>query len=389
MRPLLFAALSLALALPVQAAGPKSFPGTRDGIHLEMVFNHSPFDGESGVIDVAWGSYSPDQPADVYNSFYIPVGVDDPFAFNTHDIAWYRQNHPDWLEYLCDRKTLAIQFNAERAPLDFANPDVRAAQWAAIDDALGRGYPSVAVDEVYLFNDFRRCGHYDLAQHWVQQYGGDPGDPKYHRDALKWQILTYRHIHRQSATMQINRPFDGRTTADDMAKLLNATDLVFDEGGFTNYGQARNVTTPDEWEAITGYVDLAQNGHGLCYMTNGEEPGATADITPQERQWVIGNYLLVKGKCTYMYMTGYQDYGGIVHFPEYDVAIGHPSGDRFAAQGIWERKYSGGLTLVNPYDTTAVVTLPRGRWKDVNGAPVSSPVSLPRQTALVLLKDNS
>jgi hypothetical protein len=370
------------------------FPDTRTGIHLEMVFNLVPFQtghlsDESGVIDVVWGSYSPDQPPDVVNAFYIPFSVDDPFSSNSHDIAWYQANHPDWMEYKCDRVTLAYQFgDTARAPLDFANPAVRAYQWSsAIDPALAAGYESVAVDELSLFNDFHRCGHFDPSHNWVGQYSGNASDPKYRRDVLKWQSLTFRHIHKQSrsATMQLNAPYDPRASIDDNRTVMTTTDLLFDERGFTNYGNVPNVPTPQEWLTIVDYLNYVQS-QGVCYMLNGEEPGESADITPQERQWAIGNYLLVKGDCTYMYMTGQQKYGDIVTFPEYSIPIGRPSGAMFQAQGVWERDFGGGLTLVNPYDNTAVVALPHGHWKDVDGHAVASPVTLQRQTALILLK---
>lgn len=398
MRSSCLAALSLILAtVPSIAAEPARsgpFPKTKDGIHLEMVFNLTPFlngdlDDETGFADVVWGSYSPDQPPGMYNAFYIPFSVDDAFSADTHDIAWYQANHPDWLEYKCDQSTLAYQFgDHNRAPLDFANPAVRAYQWSsAIDPALAAGYRSIAVDELSLFNDFHRCGHFDLAHNWVQQYAGDAADPKYRRDVLKWQSLTYKHIHHQSptATMQLNAPYDPRAALDDNHRVMTTTDLLFDERGFTNYGEARNVPTPEEWQSIVDYLDYVQ-GQGVCYMLNGEEPGENADITPEERQWAIGNYLLVKGNCTYMYMTGQQKYGDIVSFPEYAIAIGHPKGGKVLSQGVWQRKYSSGLTLVNPYDTTAEVDLPRGHWVDVNGAAAGPTVTLTKQTAIILLK---
>ena len=125
-------------------------------------------------------------------------------------------------------------------------------------------------------------------------------------------------------------------------------------------------------------------------MTNGEEPGPSNNISQKERLWVIANYLLVRNDCTYMYMSGFknkqQDYGRLILFPEYTLNIGHPTAVMTKTQGVWERLYSNGLTLVNPYNRTATVQLPQGSWNDVNGNPVASPVSLPQQTGQVLLQ---
>jgi hypothetical protein len=109
-------------------------------------------------------------------------------------------------------------------------------------------------------------------------------------------------------------------------------------------------------------------------------PTFTANISQEARLLVIGNYLLVKNNCTYMYMTGFtatggQDYGRLVTFPEYSVAIGHATGSMKTTQGIWERTFSNGL---NPYISTATVTLPAGSWVDVNGKTIGPMVTTDR-----------
>ncbi|HEX4861688.1 MAG TPA: putative glycoside hydrolase [Rhizomicrobium sp.] len=386
------AALSLLIAPPAAATRRGDFPPTKFDIHLEMVFNSVLFnDGhlgdETGNVDLVWGSYSPDQPPGMYNSFYIPIPVDDAFGA-THDVSWYQANHPDWLEYKCDQTTLAYTFgDTSRAPLDFANPQVRAYQWSNwIDPALAAGYQSIAVDEADLLNDFARCGHFDGHHRWVQQYTGDPTDSAFVRDMVKWTKLTRQHIHAQSttATMQLNAPYNFQASLDDNRALMGSTDLLFDERGFTNYGNSPPVPTPDQWGTIIAEIGEAQS-KAICYTLNGEEPGNSADITPQERQWAIANYLLIRDNCTYMYMTGQQQYGDLVIFPEYKISIGKPLGDRFLTQNIWERNYAKGLALVNPYNASATVSLPAGRWFDVDGNRMGPSVTLGQQTGLVLL----
>jgi hypothetical protein len=101
---------------------------------------------------------------------------------------------------------------------------------------------------------------------------------------------------------------------------------------------------------------------------------------------VLANYLLIKNHCTYVYMTGQQAYGSLVVFPEYSVPIGHATGAMHRTQGVWEREFSGGLTLVNPYNETATVTLPPENYVDVNGNPVGATVTMGQQTGMVLLR---
>ena len=367
------------------------FPATTDGIHLEMVFNYNVTDPniESGVVDMVWGSSYARQPAGVYNSAYIPYSVDN----FTNSLAWYQANHPDWLEYLCDQKTLAFEFGATTlAPLDFANPAVQAFQWANwVDAPLAQGFGGIAVDTMDLTNDWARCGHFDTSGAWVQQFTGQSDDPAFRKAVLSWEAATYKHVHAYSktATMQVNVTYHFGEPNSDNLQLMTTTDLLFDERGFTNWGSAaRHVSTPAEWQAIVTALQYVQS-KGLCYMTNAEEPGASSQINQAERLWVLANYLLVKNNCTYVYMTGIsnqqQGYGSLITFPEYSIAIGHATGKMTKKQGAWVRTFSGGLTLVNPYAATAIVTLPPGNYVDVNGNAVTSPVTLTRQTGQIVL----
>lgn len=368
------------------------FPDTTDNIHLEMVFNYNVTDPntESGVVDMVWASNYSNQPADVYNTAYIPYSVDN----FTHTVAWYQKNHPDWLEYLCDRQTLAFEFGSTSlAPINFADPKVRVYQWANwVDAPLQQGFAGIAVDTMSASSNWGRCGHYDRSGNWVQQYSGKANDPVYQRDEFAWEAATYEHVHSFSttATMQVNVSYEFGFPMDVNLHLMTASDLLFDERGFTNYGNPPDVPDPIQWEQIMAVLKYVES-RGVCYMTNGEESGLTANIPQSARLWVIANYLLVKNRCTYMYMTGFnsdggQDYGSLITFPEYSIQIGHPIGEMEKTQEVWERAYSGGLVLVNPYYATETVTLPEGSWVDVNGNPVGPMVTMEGQTGQVLLK---
>jgi hypothetical protein len=390
---LLLSAASLPAQVDVPVARTGPFPKTHDNIHLEMVFNYdlipAQLSKETGVVDLVWGSSWPTLPPGMYNTAYIPISVDNYL----NPVSWYQTNHPDWLEYLCDRRTLAFEFGTTTlAPLDFTNPAVQAYQWSNwVDAPLAAAYQGIDVDTMDLTNDWQRCGHYDTGGTWVQQYTGQSDDPAFRHDVEGWEAATYQHVHAQSstATMQVNVTFHFGEPLADNQKLMTTTDLLFDERGFTNWGVTPDVPTPVQWQAIVSQLRYVQS-KGICYMTNGEESALTADISQSARLWVIGNYLLVKNDCTYMYMSGTtasggQDYGKLITFPEYKIAIGHPTGAMTKTQGVWERAYSNGLTLVNPYNATATVTLPSGTWVDVNGNSVGSPVTLTQQTAQVLL----
>ncbi len=389
---LVFSTLCLAQSLQ-SSDKPRTqyFPDTTKNIHLEMVFNYNVtnINTEAGVVDMVWASNYPTEPPRVYNTAYIPYSVDN----FTNSVSWYRQNHPDWLEYLCDRKTLAFEFGStDLAPIDFSDPAVQAYQWANwVDAPLAQGFGGIAVDTMSASSNWGRCGHYDLSGNWVQQYTGELNDPAYQRDELEWEAATYRHVHNYSrtATMQVNVSYEFGYSPQVNLQLMTTTDLLFDERGFTNYGTPPNVPPPPQWEQIMGVMQYVQD-KGVCYMTNGEEGELTAEIPQSARLWVIANYLLVKNHCTYMYMTGFtadgaQDYGSLITFPEYSIPIGHATGAMKKSQGVWARTYSGGLALVNPYSATATVTLPSGSYVDVDGNSVGPTLAMEGQTGEVLL----
>ena len=357
-----------------------------------MVFNYhlTKPDDEKGKVDMVWGSTFATEPAGVYNTAYIPYAVDN----FTNSVAWYQTNHPDWLAYQCDKKTLAFQFGDKtRAPLDFANPEVRAYQWSNwVDAPLARGYRGIAIDNMALTNAWQRCGHFDKSGHWAQQYSGQVDDSVFRRDVLGWEAATYDHVHNYSptATMQVNFAYQFAEPRADNLQLMTTTDLLFDERGFTNSGSAaQNVPSPKDWQAIVDAFQYVQS-KGVCYTMNGEEPQPTNEIGQQERLWVLANYLLLKDRCTYVSITGItngaQNYGSLVLFPEYSIPIGRALGPMEKTHAAWERKFTGGLVLVNPSEKMGSVALPPGdSYTDVNGNLVGPKITLPRQTGQILL----
>ena len=383
-------ALMLSVTSPLQAQSRGGlFPRTTDGIHLEMVFNFLQRDigKESGHVDMVWGSDYATDPPGVYNTAYIPYSVD----YYSYHLSWYQQNHPDWLEYQCDRTTLAFEFGATTlAPLDFSNPDVRAFQWNNwVDAPLALGYGGIAVDTIYLTNEWARCGHFDQSGQWVQQFTGNRSESVFRKAVLDWESATYQHAHDFSptATMQVNVIDQFDQPQQDNRQMMTTTDLVFDERGFTNWGGGH--VTPEEWLGIVKAIKYVQSA-GVCYGLNGEVNGPSRQISLAQKLWIIANYLLVKDDCTYMYMEGYSpqtgsDYGRLILFPEYKIKIGHPLSDMAKRQGVWQRKYSGGMVFVNPSDQGLQVKLPPGIWKKVNHERVGPFLHIPRHAGQVLL----
>jgi hypothetical protein len=370
------------------------FPPTPSGVHLNLVFNYRVRNlrREIGVVDLVWGAGSP-YPKRVVNQFYTPFERDGPYGA-AHGPSWWKRHHPDWIEYRCNRKDVAFEFGERNdVPIDIANPAALSYQrTSGVDAALAAGYRGIDFDNLQLGNYFHRCGHYTTSRKWVQQYSGSNSDPRYTRDVLAWahSTFTYVHAHSLTATMSINYSYDSNFSAEQNDTLSMQADEVLAEAGFTNYGtKHHNVTTPKEWQQILGLIHVVQ-AHNGCFMENGEEPSLSNRISQRERLWVVANYLLIRDDCTYVWISGFtasgaQDYGRILIYPEYGLAIGKPLGAAESIGAAWERAYSGGLTLVNPSDEAVTIPL-HGSYVDENGRRYTGSIRLGAATGQILLK---
>ena len=377
---------------PADAPRRALFPPTPAGVHLNLVFNYNVHDvrREIGTIDVVWGASAP-YPRQVFNQFYTPFereGNDGP----NHPIAWWQHHHPDWIEYRCDRKNVAYEFGEPNSiPLDIAN----SAFWNyqrtyAVDPAIAAGYNGMSFDNLSLGNYSGRCGHFSLSGKWVAQYSGHTFvDPAYARDVIAWARDTYRYVHALSskATMAMNYSYQSDFSFAQNYALMTQADQVLDERGYSNWGSAPGVPTPQLWAQITHAIWALQK-NGTCYEENGEEPQLSKDITQAERLWVVGNYLLTRDDCTYVWISGFtatgqQDYGKLVLYPEYRLPVADPASAATQIGNGWQREYTRGVVVVNPSLKKATFPLSHV-YVDENGNVYSKSIALAPRTAQIL-----
>jgi pimeloyl-ACP methyl ester carboxylesterase len=83
---------------------------------------------------------------------------------------------------------------------------------------------------------------------------------------------------------------------------------------------------------------------------------------PAEREWMLANYLLIKGDHTYLNLETSQD---VEWYPEYDLPIGTPTSPAFTSveelqnsAGLYARTFSGGLVLINPDPYGTAISFP-------------------------------
>ena len=188
--------------------------------------------------------------------------------------------------------------------------------------------------------------------------------------------------------MSVNFSYDFNYPAD-LQTLMSLIDIDDDEQGFTNGNNAPPWHyTDSQWLAKAQVLQayLAQ-GHGW-FMVN-QEPVAFNQVTNDEVQWVLANYLLLKNNASYFYISGYQQYGYLNWRPEYTAPIGSASGQFYASQNVYMRDFTNGKAMVNPSSTqTYTVTLPANTFQDLYGNAVNS-VTLGIHSGIVLLDSTS
>ncbi len=383
-------------ALPVQR-----LPDTTAGIHIALPFDYNTTPAAmAGKVDYVWGSEWANSTPSVYRSFYIPYDRDEDTRYYSaaHDLAWWTANHPDWIEYQCDRTTVAYEFgDTNSIPLDITNPAVvNYIEQTYIAPALapGGGYEGIAFDNP----DFRnagpwtgqRCGHYDAAGHWIAQFHGTTDDPAYRSAILTWEQAVYHWIHARfsGATMAVNFSYDPQFPADSLA-MLRYLDIDVDEQGFTNgsSGPPWQFTDAAWQQQMLALQYNASLGHGLFSIN--QEPVPFSQISVAQVQWAIANYLLVKNQSSFLYICGYQQYGYLLLRTEYSAPIGQPIGGMVAMQGVYLRDFTQGLAIVNPSSTSTSVVRLQGAYRTLYGQVVRNQVRLAPDSGLVLLATNS
>ena len=393
------------------APAPTSLPDTTVGIHLLLSFNnHIPVTNGSrpGEIpaDYTWGA-SMNGMANVpgaapWHEKYTPWQRENDD--NQDSPAWFQTNHPDWIMYAADGTSPAgygpyynYQDHSD-VTLDYANPAVQryvAANWIKW---LGAGYQGISIDNGITDNNTNAVGHYDLNHTWVQQYSGkEPGDAAFTAASTQAlaNIVAIVKAKYPRASITVNHAYNCSWDAQaDYEAGLNAVSMLLDESELqiwdTNSqcakaGGSEWLTTMREYQHIQkdlskGFADDTNADYTVTpYMTDTNLP-ARADL-----EWRLANYLLIKYTHTYFRWGAEAQYGQPIAMQrEYSAPIGSPTGDFYAAQGVYARDYTGGLALVNPDAViTHTVTLPAG-YSDLYGHAAIS-YALPPRSGLVLV----
>jgi hypothetical protein len=385
-------------------------PGANDpGIQLGLAFDYdaSNLPTVGHEVSYVFGAYFLDWPFGFYPpgprlDGYLPFD-DDPYpqTYPGNSLADWQQTHPDWIVYRCDRVTPASAGNgpnvSTNVPLDFSNPAVRAWQVQEAEVLLRAGAQGIALDNFDFANYAGRCGVYRNGvwtplgyPHWGDmnaRYTADVmTDLEYISSQVKQAFPT--------STISVNASayVSGLTNIEAITPFI---DTDFDEAGFTDYGQ-KNLTGSAWLQEVKAVQYLT--GHGKAVDINGIVAASSdSTVTHAEINWVLANYLLVKGKRTYTYIYAGNHLGfgaspsGYALFHDrraYHVPIGSPISPIVPYGGVYARAYSGGVTIVNPSPHKTETVSLGGTYTDLFGRRYRS-VTLGPARAIVLLGPSS
>ncbi len=278
-------------------------------------------------------------------------------------LAGWLGMQPSWIEYQADRKTPAWEYDTPASqtapcymPLNIADAAVREfIVDTYVKPSIDNGYPLVFFDNFQTTTNVgQRIGHFDAQGVWTPQYTGVKNDPAFQADMLSWLAWLVEQVHALGGLVAVNYSgmWEGAAAYEQVYAL---PDLVWDEGGFTNWGNGPLLGK--YWLMQYETLSYAAQKTGLMIGGTTSKDPNVFNVTPLERMWITANYLLVKGSKTYQSMNP-SGYGFFYDFPEYSLAIGEPTGPAVeGSDGIWTRPFTGGTAEVNPAVGTGGVTL--------------------------------
>lgn len=333
-------------------------------------------------------------------SYYMPYSR-APSSSKGFGLDFWLREHPDWILYRCDRKTVAF-WNAESAPtgsvpLDFTNPDV--IRWQVENQSVfaqQHGYDAMAFDNYgggarQGASPGQACGVWlRNGTEWSYRFNqtgatfSDLQSAAVRNASVVWLEHTRKLMAKVTPSLGvvpnlcIDRPSTAHTPPDwakseDAARVLKASTAVLSERGFTGWG-ARKASEAELLNEYGWMERLAAAGKAY-YSVNEVKGGVDASWA----EWVLGAFLvgMQPDGLSAVWLGGVQDYGGwSFSSAGLSAPIGDPIGRRQPLDaGVWFRNFSGGLALVNPRDAAASVHvgLRRDGWRNMT-AGAATPV---------------
>lgn len=355
-------------------------------------------------MDAVWASLEPSlwnaaHPGMLVSMYFI-MGLDQ-YSITKHALSWWQQNHPDWIFYACTADgapTHDIAYmkgiGVPDMPLDIHNPEVVAYQVVTMSKAAkAAGYNALAVDQVVFWNIYLGgnpnfgqsvnsteygCGVWQGGT-FVRRYASKT-DPQYVTDVVNYVAQARSVAHSYGVTLITNHPAGSISYAPERALLAN-TDVDMDETGFSDYGRY----TEKNGSVFRGelpYIRYAQE-HGTAMLVVDKFVNETHVDSPGF-EYSLATYLLGNEGALLLFVGGLYEYGTMQYHPEYDAPIGSACSAVAGGPDVFYRRFTGGLAVVNASGVSHSFALPAGSYRDIEGRPITSTLSLAPNDAYVL-----
>jgi Hypothetical glycosyl hydrolase family 15 len=375
-------ALGLALAGALVLGTPASaVPPSTSDVHLWA------FGSVSNTVDAVAVAKRSDiviGPAGAYDDFRTLMHTAHPgiviapyrnaISVGGGNFLFIKQNHPSWL--LRDAAGNLMQDSFGAYLINPADPGVR--QWHA-NAALAS--QAAGWDAIYL-----DC----LGTYGLEAFGGTPIDPSTGKPytVKSWLAATrgLAIIVRNAVRVPVigNGMRDGSTYWSGNNVLVDGIDAGVFEGCF------RGATEPiDDWPTLAEWnlhlsalSDLQARGRWALCMTK----AWTATTSAQQRRWhdfALASFLLVSRSNAYFVFSGAKGDMPLTSWGEESLKIGSPTTGRIQQGRAYLRRFTTGISLVNPSGTGMTVAL-GGTYRLPSGQRVTT-VFMPAHTGKVLL----
>jgi len=329
----------------------------------------------------AWRTNNPTLPI----SMYLPVGTDASqslFGNLGHTLGWWQTNHPDWILYECDQKTVAFVSGLTSVPLDISNPDVISYLLNLVGGyAEQNAYSAIGFDLVSLNND---TGGTQDGQHgcgvfanvggvptWTQKFSGHTVDSNWASAVLSYLSTAQTFLHGQTRSLAIwgnNVPADISLGDPNEQQLIADLDVLFDESGFARFGR---FSSDAEFNNTVAWARYAQ-GLGKGFMDVNEWQNETT-VTDAQLDYDLSTYAMLKEQAAVTFTAPYGEYGFEHYFNQYKAVIGTPCAEMYGGPSYlglgrfaYFRQYSFGLAAVNTSGSqTYTLKLPQSDYTDV------------------------
>ena len=350
----------------------------------------------------AWRTNNPSLPITMYLSLGTDASI-SLFGNLGHPLSYWQANHPDWILYECDQKTVAFVSGLTNVPLDISNPDVVNYLLNLVGGyAETNGYSALGLDLVSLTND---TGGTQDGQHgcgvfanvggkpvWTQKFSGHTVDSAWANAVLSFLSTSRTYLHGQARPLGLwgnNVPADIAPGDPTEEQLVGYLDVLFDEAGFARYGK---YSSDGEFNNTITWAKYAQ-GLGKGFMDVNEWQNETS-VTNAQLDYVLSTYVMAKEQAAVVFTAPYGEYGFEHYFTQYTAKIGPPCAEMYGGPAYlglgrfaYYRQFANGLAVVNTSPSTQyTVKMPQQLYTDVaSGNPVHGPLQIAPQSGVLLL----